>query len=255
MHKRADDICHSSPVLLLKRADTEAGKITGYGAVFGTIDLDGDVIAPGAFAQSIKERPSVPLLRQHRQDAVLGRVDRMTEDGFGLLIEASINRDTAAGREALANLKARDIDGLSIGFRAIERDGGVLKAVALYELSLVAIPAQQQARVLSVKSAGYESKLQLRKHLSEGGISRSRAEKAVEAAWPIVGAGVSEDADDAERCVFCTKSLDEVRLVLFRGEYCCDGCVRVLSDGLDTLSLPLNDLRAAIAASTRRWSK
>lgn len=51
-------------LLLEVKADGAPGTFEGYGAVFGNTDRDGDVVARGAFSQSLKERLPA-LLWQH----------------------------------------------------------------------------------------------------------------------------------------------------------------------------------------------
>mgnify|MGYP006191789549 CR=1 FL=1 len=49
-------------------------RFAGYAAIFDRIDNGGDVIAPGAFAGSLRRRgaAALPLLWQHRAGAVCG---------------------------------------------------------------------------------------------------------------------------------------------------------------------------------------
>ena len=75
----------------------------------------------------------------------------MSSADDALSIEGRFNMDVAKGREAYALLKAKDIDGLSIGYIARDYDydsQGVrhLKDVDLLEGSLVTIPANDLAR-------------------------------------------------------------------------------------------------------------
>ena len=76
------------------------------------------------------------------------------------LVRARARQRSAAVDGALGHLKAGDVTGLSIGFRVspegVEFDrtakARILKEVALIEVSLVALPANQSARVTGVKS-------------------------------------------------------------------------------------------------------
>ena len=55
----------------IKDLDVATGIVTGYFSQFNSIDLDGDVIMPGAFTKTIAERgpdsskPEIAYLRQH----------------------------------------------------------------------------------------------------------------------------------------------------------------------------------------------
>ena len=138
------------------------GLIEGYASVFGGIDRHGDTIRPGAYAASLtrhKSAGSLPLmLWSHRQDSPIGRWLDVREDARGLLVEGRLNLKTQAGSDAFEHLSAGDLNGLSIGYRiapnGAKQVGGVneLSRVELEEVSLVALPADADARVLSVKS-------------------------------------------------------------------------------------------------------
>jgi HK97 family phage prohead protease len=141
-------------------ADDELGKFNGYASTW-TKDSYGDVIAPGAFAQSIVDkRGKYPILFNHEQSSWIGFTTAMAEDQKGLAISAGIALKSSAGADAYALLKAADaIDfriGLSIGFIATDTEradeGRILKTIELYEISLTPFPANQRAFVDSVKN-------------------------------------------------------------------------------------------------------
>ncbi len=39
------------------KATGDAGTFTGYGSVFGNVDLHGDIVEKGAFTETLRERP------------------------------------------------------------------------------------------------------------------------------------------------------------------------------------------------------
>lgn len=145
-------------------ADTR--EVVGYGAVFGNVDSYGDVIAPGAFAKSLAQikagaKPMPAMLLSHNPEALpVGKWTEMAEDGHGLRVKGFL-LDTTQGVDTYKALKAGAITGLSIGFRPIEyalrsrpdEPRRTLKSVDLLEVSVVGFPANDKARVLSVKSA------------------------------------------------------------------------------------------------------
>ena len=45
--------------------DEDTGRISGYGSVFGNIDLGGDIVMPGAFKNSLQQNPNVKMLWGH----------------------------------------------------------------------------------------------------------------------------------------------------------------------------------------------
>ena len=118
-------------------------RFAGYAALFDRADRAGDVIRAGAFARP--ER--VPLLWQHR-GAPIGRIAAIGEDARGLRIAGEIDDARLA-----ALVRARAVDGLSVGYRPLRIAQGArreLLRVALAEVSLVAVPMQPQARVAQI---------------------------------------------------------------------------------------------------------
>lgn len=157
----------------LAGTETEGMTFSGYGAVFGNVDSYGDVIQPGAFADTLaashKSGTWPAMLLQHggygmgAEDMMpIGIWTSLAEDGHGLKVEGKF-ADTARGREAYALLKMTPrpaIDGLSIGYIAKdwsqrsrpEEPRRTLKKVDLLEVSLVTFPANGKARITGVKS-------------------------------------------------------------------------------------------------------
>lgn len=126
-------------------------RFAGYAAVFDRPDKGGDVIRKGAFTKALESAGEVPLLWQHKSGDVIGKVERLEEDGRGLRVIASI--DDARASRLLASGK---VDGLSFGYRVREAKSGEgvreLIALDLVEVSLVANPMQPRARVHAVDS-------------------------------------------------------------------------------------------------------
>lgn len=134
-------------------ADT--GKLSGYGAVFNNVDLGFDRIENGAFAKSLQAKKNLPMLFQHEPSQTIGVWDSVLEDSHGLLVEGKIS-NTVLGRDVRTLAKDGALTGLSIGFRTIDSDYDgdvrVLKEVELFEVSVVTLPMNDQARINTVKS-------------------------------------------------------------------------------------------------------
>lgn len=126
--------------------------IQGYASLWGVADLNGDVVAKGAFAASLAKTGAggVRMLHQHEGRSVVGVWDRMVEDERGLFVAGRIMDWSADGRFAQALSRAGALDGLSIGFRSsrARREGRlrVLVEVELWEVSLVTFPMLPGAR-------------------------------------------------------------------------------------------------------------
>lgn len=145
------------------KAAGDDGTVEGYGSVFGVRDNYDDVIAKGAFIDSLKSHKAAgtmpAMLWQHDADKPIGVWTEMVEDEKGLRIKGQLAMETVKGKEAHALLKMGALNGLSIGFMskewAYDRETEVrtLTAIDLWEVSLVTFPANEKARVTNVKAS------------------------------------------------------------------------------------------------------
>jgi len=109
----------------IKDLDVATGIVTGYFSQFNSIDLDGDVIMPGAFTKTIAERgpdsskPEIAYLWQHDTYKPLGKLMVLREDNFGLYFEAKMT-DTTWGADALKLYRDGVITQHSIGYQVIK---------------------------------------------------------------------------------------------------------------------------------------
>lgn len=158
------------------KATGDDGTVEGYGSVFGVRDNYDDVIAKGAFMDSLKSHKAAgtmpAMLWQHDADKPIGVWTEMVEDEKGLRIKGQLAMETVKGKEAHALLKMGALNGLSIGFMskewAYDRDTEVrtLTAIDLWEVSLVTFPANEKARVTNVKAASDNDVAKAVKHLT-----------------------------------------------------------------------------------------
>ncbi|MCC1493424.1 HK97 family phage prohead protease [Cognatishimia sp. F0-27] len=134
----------------------EGTRIEGYASLFGACDQGGDVVAPGAYARSLKaliaDGRAVKMLWQHDPAQPIGIWDEVREDERGLYVKGRLLESVARGREAAALIEAGAIDGLSIGYRTVKatkNDKGqrLLAELELWEVSLVTFPMLPSARV------------------------------------------------------------------------------------------------------------
>jgi len=137
--------------------------ISGHAAVFNqrSLDLGGfyEVIAPGAFANTIKTA-DVRALFNHDPNFILGRTKSgtlaLSEDEKGLSVRIS-PPDSIWANDLLQSIQRGDIDQMSFGFSVGEagqrwqRSGGdvirTLLEVALFDVSPVTYPAYPQTDV------------------------------------------------------------------------------------------------------------
>jgi HK97 family phage prohead protease len=143
--------------ILETKAEGDQGIVEAYVSVFGNVDLVGDIIERGAFAESILQKLPKGVW-SHDWDKPIAKTLEAREDEFGLYIKAQFNLDTQRGREAFSDIKFGLIDEFSIGFRVLDdewREDGIriIKKARLYEWSPVLVGANPATKPLSVKSA------------------------------------------------------------------------------------------------------
>lgn len=137
---------------------TANGSFSGYAALFNSPDMENDIIEPGAFAASLRQRGAagIRMLFQHDPAQPIGTWTAIREDGRGLHVRGLLALSAPRGREVFELLRAGAVDGLSIGFRAIKarpsRKSGTRRILAadLWEVSVVTFPMQPGARIISV---------------------------------------------------------------------------------------------------------
>ena len=169
------------------KASGDTGTFEGYGSIFNITDRGGDIVVPGAFAETLAAQKGVgrlpAMLWQHRQAEPIGVYTSMEEDAVGLKVKGQLALKTARGAEAYELMKMGALSGMSIGYRvrddSYDRVTGVrsLKKVDLVELSLVTFPMNEQARIDAVKAAEMPRDEIERLLTLRAGLSRSVARK------------------------------------------------------------------------------
>lgn len=152
-----------------KADDEDANLLEGYASTFGNVDLQFDVVAQGAFKNTLARvrKGEVPLLADHMASVrnVLGTLVEASEDAKGLRIKARFASDPDAQA-----IRQKMLDGhvskMSIGYEPMQwryetRDNDtrvrVLEDVKLWEVSAVVFPANPEAVIDRVKSAVRET--------------------------------------------------------------------------------------------------
>ena len=149
----------------------DAGKISGYFSTYDRIpDSYGDVIAPGAFTETLKARKEsghpFPLCWNHDLDQIIGTVDNIEDTEKGPLMTASFF-NTPLAQEKREIVKSGVVYQFSFAYDTLEagpvelEDGikaNELRKLDLFEVSIVPIPANQNAVMTDVKAGKRNSK-------------------------------------------------------------------------------------------------
>ena len=182
----------------------EVGVFEGLASTFGNQDMVGDVVEPGAFAATIARPGRIKMLWQHDARAPIGVWEDIRETAAGLEVKGRLVLQVQRAREALALLKAGAVDALSIGFSVMrggadfDRERGLrrIKAVELWEISVVTFPANPAARVdrIKARAGGLPTEREFERLLMrDAGLSRSQARTVLtsgyKALWSTRDAG------------------------------------------------------------------
>lgn len=111
--------------IAFKDIDAKKGIVTGYFSAFNNKDSDGDIILPGFFAKSIKERgpksaqPRVKHLLDHNRTKAVAVLQDLKEDNIGLQYESKAGRHTN-GQDWILMCEDGIITEHSVGFETIK---------------------------------------------------------------------------------------------------------------------------------------
>ena len=153
------------------KADEGTGTVSGYFSTYDPIpDSYGDIVAPGAFTETIKAREETghpfPLCWNHDLDQIIGKVDSIEDTEKGPLMTASFF-DTPLAQEKREIVKSGVVYQFSFAYDIeeagpVKLESGVqvneLRKLNLYEVSIVPIPANQNAVMTEVKAEEVEEK-------------------------------------------------------------------------------------------------
>lgn len=214
------------------KAAQESGLFSGYGSVFGTIDSYNEVVAPGAFLESLAETKgkdrTLPVLWQHRSGEPIGAwdIDSLKEDDRGLLGDGQLWLDAAPyAKIALAGMRSKAITGLSIGYYVRESSMDektrirTLTKLDLVEISIVTSPANDDARIDAIKAQVAHGNLptlpDFEKLLREAGFSKTQSAVIANRGLAHLLRSESEGENDSESkaaAAILAKTLSEFTL-------------------------------------------
>ena len=122
--------------------EIKQGIVSGYFAMFGNKDLDGDIIERGAFAKTVSERgPNgkglIKYLLDHDKYKVVAKINELEEDSKGLRYVAKIGTHSL-GQDFLKMVESGLINQHSFGFVPIkEQYDQVSKANRIKEVMML----------------------------------------------------------------------------------------------------------------------
>jgi hypothetical protein len=190
------------------KATGDTGVFEGYGSVFSIEDKGGDIVAPGAFTETLAAAKSAgrlpTMLWQHKfGEPPIGIYTSMEEDAVGLKVRGQLALKTARGAEAYELMKMGALTGMSIGYRSrddsFDRVTGIrtLKKVDLVELSLTSFPMNDASRISAVKTIEeLESLSEIERHLRDAcGLSKSEATALVSKLKSVISRSDSGEHD------------------------------------------------------------
>lgn len=161
-----NNVCRSA-AFEMRAADGDGFTLEGYAAVFDTATrIDSwegrfdEIVAPGAFAKTIKERSPV-LQFDHGHDVAtgsvpIGAIELLREDDNGLFVRARLH-DNARVEPIRQAIASGAIDGMSFRFRVTREEWNedsaldvpvrTIREVELFELGPVVFPAYDATSV------------------------------------------------------------------------------------------------------------
>ncbi|MEU0871643.1 HK97 family phage prohead protease [Nocardia brasiliensis] len=202
------------------------GEFIAYASVFGNKDSYGDIVQPGAFADTLeawagKSNP-IPLLWGHNTadpDFNLGEVVEAVEDFHGLKVHGRLDMDSPKSAQVYRLLKSGRVSQMSFAYSVVDgewveptgegktyKDAYFsLKRLDLFEVSIVPIGANQETEILAVKAAAGALRAKAGRVLSAKNEDLIRdtvaqLEQAVESLKSVLPADDSgEDEQDQEK--------------------------------------------------------
>ena len=161
---------------LYKSFELKANEVGGISGFFSTYDHEpdsyGDIIEPGAFTETLKKREEsghpFPLCWNHDFSAVIGAVDSVKDTEKGPFIEAHF-LDTQLAQDVRKMLQSGAVYQFSFAYDVLgnraptkeEEEKGitnVLTKVDVFEISVVTVPANQNAVATEIKSGRRNNK-------------------------------------------------------------------------------------------------
>jgi uncharacterized protein len=151
----------------VKATGDDQGEFEAIVAVFGNVDSGGDIIAKGAFADTLTEWESagdpIPVVWSHDSSdpfSHIGAVLEASETDTGLLVKGQLDLDNPKAAQVFKLLKGRRVTQFSFAYSVmdsgpVEVDGikaTELRSLKLYEVGPTLVGMNQSTELLSAKS-------------------------------------------------------------------------------------------------------
>lgn len=177
---------------------TEKGDFSGYASIFENVDLGYDVVEKGAFQEFVKT-PEGKILTLFQHDSSgytesgglpIGLSD-VEQDEKGLAFEGQLVMEDPFVQRVHVHMKKKTLNGMSIGFDILPggaeyTEAGIrrLKALKLWEISVVTFGMNPKARIEAVKNAGQVTNIrEYEEFLREAGFPRAAAKALALGGW------------------------------------------------------------------------
>lgn len=173
------------------------GHISGYASAFNLFDSYGDTIVSTAYDKVLAEN-QIPLMffNHDRYDVPIGKWTALSKDDKGLKVEGVLDLNQEKAQSVYNAIKFGSITGLSVGmsvlndnYESIDDGHQRIKEVdKLYEISIVNFPADESARILTVKSdfSACNNITDFERCLRDAGASRSKAKEIISIAKRVL---------------------------------------------------------------------
>jgi HK97 family phage prohead protease len=157
----------------VKATGDDTGEFEAVVAVFGNVDSGGDVIAKGAFADTLTEWETsgdpIPVVWSHDSNdpfSHIGSVVEASETDTGLMVKGQLDLDNPKAAQVHKLLKGRRVTQFSFAYSVmdsgpVEVDGvkaTELRSLKLYEVGPTLVGMNQSTELLSAKSDDVEAK-------------------------------------------------------------------------------------------------
>lgn len=203
------------------------GFVAGYASKFGGIDSYDDTIEPQAYDSVVKSGALPKMLFNHDAWSVpVGRWTSWKVDDVGLYVEGELNLELQQAQDIRKAIEFGSLDGLSVSIRMkaedfyYDADGirHIKNVQSMREISLCTFPADNNARIITFKTAEELADLKtvrdLEDYLRDAGVSARDAKALISTSKRILtdeAATAKAQRDAAEKAAEQQRKLDRVQ--------------------------------------------